>query len=343
MTSTTDNEAGGAPRLPEQLREFLSSFNSSWNPGYIGLFWVAVIPVYILWSVTATGGVARAVVMTLAALLFLAVSCLVSGAAGWKYGQKRPLTLRQSLRLFRARARSLFLAVLFTPLAVSVLLAVLSLGCLVALIPGVGKTLAVIWLVVAGLPLGAIVGCLLLLGVPAVFLMVPAAALDFPDPFDVASRAISYVRGRPLSFLVLLAFSVVRGLFAALLTAVFVFLVAATLLTVYRLSSFQFGWDCEAFREALSVWPLSSLSSLCSCCDALPGVDAARLPDASSTVDFPRALTFALDLVGCLVPASFLATLSSSSSRVYLYLRWRFDQEPPSALVRPDETFQWDE
>jgi hypothetical protein len=329
MTSKPESHGGTAPPLLDFLKDFVQAFNTSWRPGSIGLFWLALIPGYVIHRLLGPeSATLQLMVGVVEVTVFLAIGCMVAGTAGWEYGQRRPLTLRQSGRLLRARARSLYLAILFAPLAVATLIFILALGSLVSLIPaGIGDVLAVIWLVVVGLPAGAVAACVLLLGVPAIFLMVPAAALDFPDPFDVASRAISYVRGRCGTFLVLLTLSLLRALFAALLTAVFVLILSWTVVTAYRLGSFQFGWDFPGgeFRGLYApfAWAIEFTGA--------------------AAVTVPAPLMYVLSLVACLVPASFLSALASSSARTYLYLRWIFDQEPPSALVRPDESFKWDE
>lgn len=333
ITSKTETQGGKAPSFREFVWEFFLAFDSSWRPGSIVLFWAALIPGYVVHRLLGPDqAMLHLAVGLVEVVVFLAIGCAVAGAAGWEYGQRRPLTLRQAGRMLRARARSLYLAVLFAPLATLTLVFVLSLGSLVNLIPGIGDLLAVVWLTVVGIPVGCVVSCVLLLGIPATFLMLPAAALDFPDPFDVASRAISYVRGRSGSFLILVALSGLRALFAAALTAVFVLVLSWTVITAFLLGDFNFDWVIPHFQLlqaapgeiSFYAWEI-----------AVSGADAA------STVS--PVLLYVLSVVSCLVPASFLSALASSSARTYLYLRWVFDQEPPSALVRPDESFKWDE
>ena len=45
--------------------------------------------------------------------------------------------------------------------------------------------------------------------------------------------------------------------------------------------------------------------------------------------------------LGRLVTASYLAAFVSGLSRIYLYLRWDLDKEPPSSLIQANETFDW--
>lgn len=222
------------PRLVTGLREVLRGTRSGWAPGKVALTWIPVAILSLVLAILPAGGFRTLVVLALGLALLPLTALVVSAAAGWEFGCGGRWALSRSRTLIRMRARTVLLAILFI-LAVPFLFGLIPLvgGWLLGSIPGIGEFLASVWLVFPGIPMAVLAAAWLVIATPALLLTAPAAALDFPDLFDVVSRSVSYVRRRPLKFGLFVTGSVLGSLLVAFITGLFVFTVAATLIFSY--------------------------------------------------------------------------------------------------------------
>lgn len=353
-----ETEKDTRPAGAQVLLDVLHAARGGWVPGKIGLAWLGMLPVYLI--LRAGDDVAlTAVGMVCAALVLLAVSLMLCGTAGWEYGRGGRWDLGVALSLLRARLGTLLLAVLSVVLVPAVFWAIILLGSLaLGRIPAVGPILASIWLVLAGIPLGLVGTVYGVLAVPASLLMIPAAALDFPDAFDVASRSISYVRSRPLKFGVLLVTALVGSLGAAIVTGLTVTLLALALVLAFQLGSPSGLQKVRGGERAVVERTFEALDLSATPAFVLAGIEDTSDPDTTGATEpssgggdlpsriddrLPGLLELVLAALGRVVDASFLAAFAVALSRIYLNLRWELDLEPPSALVKHDESFRWAE
>ncbi len=250
-------------------------------------------------------GAATGIAWTVFGVLAWLVGSLIAVLAAWQFGLGESLNLGEAVRLLLRRWRSVIGAPIFVSLSVAVPFGIALGGALLLReIPPVGATLAWIWTVFPGLPLNILAAGLLLLGLPAVPLILVAGAVELPFPFDAVGRGMSYVRGQPCLYLV----AVAGGFLGA-----------------------AFGSACFALFLAALV----SMVGLClgHGLDSLRGV--AGSPDAPG-----RGLVL---VAGGFLAGYAAAAAIASLTRVYLLLRWKIDGEPPGSLVKPWEEFRWEE
>lgn len=364
---TTEETRGEAPVLPAwsaAVSDVARGARGGWRFRRVFLAWLAVLAVYWLPGLPAGGvwdffggraalfflGAMRWGLVALAAVVVIGVVGMIAGTAGWEYGRSNRWTLAQCFSLLKSRCLSLYPALLSVLIIPLFLWGIVALGAAgLAWIPKVGPWLAAVGIVIPGLLLLGLGAAFLCFALPASLLLIPAAALDFPDVFDTVSRSISFVRERPLRFFVLTVTGFFASVVVAAVSATFVFIVACM-----AILSFQIGVRGEGgllastrnvVRTSLVVtdlgWPSDYRRRTLSV-DAAAADDAApEQPLAASLKRIPWILSAVLSALGRLAAASFLAAFITTISRTYLLLRWQIDGDPPSALVRYDESFSW--
>lgn len=343
----TEEKGSGAPALPgmgEVVCDVARGARGGWRFRRVFLAWLAVLAVYWLPGLGASPAAFWALA-TLAAVIVIGVAGMIAGTAGWEYGRSNRWTLAQCVSLLKSRFLSLYPAVLSVVLVPLCLWGIVALGAAgLAWIPRLGPWLASALIVVPGLLFLGLAAAFLCFALPASLLMVPAAALDFPDVFDTVSRSISFVRDRPLRFLVLTATGLLASLGAAVVSSIFVFVLAAMAILGFQVAV---GGEHEPLRSSAEVvrvslvatdlgWPSGYRDR------ALARTDPeTQTPLAESLDRIPAVLSVVLSALGRLAAASFLAAFVTSISRIYLLMRWQIDGDPPTALVRYDEKFSW--
>ncbi len=363
MTTEERREAPVLPTWSVAVSDVARGARGGWRFRRVFLAWLAVLAVYWVcaeevvdqFGVWGGGGL-----VALAAVVVIGVVGMIAGTAGWEYGRSSRWTLAQCLSLLKSRCLSLYpalLSVLIVPLFLWGIVALSAAG--LAWIPKVGPWLAAVGIVIPGLLLLGLGAAFLCFALPASLLMIPAAALDFPDVFDTVSRSISFVRERPLRFLVLTVTGFFASVVVAAVSATFVFIVACM-----AILSFQIGVRGEGGSLAITqdvVWTSLEVTDLGWPADAASFVrwalsvdDGDGAPEQTLAASLKRILatpaeilvvpwplSAVLSALGRLAAASFLAAFITTVSRTYLLLRWQIDGDPPSALVRYDENFSW--
>lgn len=336
MTDPGSRDSSGSVGLLLFLHDIAHGARGGWSPRNVLLGFVGTLPVYCLGRflqgsdesalVWLAGGVGTLV----AAVLATVALAMVAGAAGWEYARGCHFTIGESLTLVRSRARNLLCSVFSLPCAVLLFVLIIAAGTWFFGL--FAKFLAVVWLVVVGFPLSLFAAALVLLGAPALLLMLPASVLDCREAFDTVSRAMSYVRSRPVRFASGLLVGIAGALASAVVFAGFVTIVYALLVGPY-LWTVEHKSIGEALAQSLAralegfdpLWPFwDCASTLSEAADGLTGVSS-QLHAAT----------------GRLVSASFVAALMSSMARLYLLLRWEIDRDPPASLIKAQETFEW--
>ena len=329
MSDPPSRDCPGWPGQLSFLHDIAHGARGGWSPRNVLLGFIGAFPVYCLGRlleasaesalVWVVGGIGTLIVAVVVAFAL----AMIAGAAGWEYARGCHFTLGESLALVRSRAGNLLCSVFFLPCAVALFALIITAGAW--LFGLLANFLAVIWLVVVGLPLSLFSAGLILLGAPALLLMLPASVLDCREAFDTVSRAMSYVRSRPLRFACGLLAATAGAIASAAVFTVFVTIVYGLLVGTYLCAVDTVDHRCigEVLKQALEgfapLWPLAS-------------------------VDTPTGVSGWLHaVVGRLISASFVAALMSSTARLYLLLRWEIDQDPPASLMKVRETFAWAE
>jgi len=199
------------------------------------LTWKAILPAWVwLWLLLAVlrwgpsaglGFTACLALVALAAFPWLLGSAVISArhAAGLptNLGELWQGTWPRLPVLASALCFTLVVPVLFSSIALVV--------ALVGRVPVVGKWLLWAWMGTGGLLLLGFSAAWAMVGLPAALLEVGACAVEASDPMDVTTRAMSYVRRRPLGLLGALVLVVLAACLAALAFGAFVLLVAVGL------------------------------------------------------------------------------------------------------------------
>ncbi len=349
MTTEERREAPVLPTWSVAVSDVARGARGGWRFRRVFLAWLAILAVYWLPSLSAGGAWAwgRWGLVALAAVIVIGVVGMIAGTAGWEYGRSSRWTLAQCLSLLKSRCLSLYpalLSVLIVPLFLWGIVALSAAG--LAWIPKVGPWLAAVGIVIPGLLLLGLGAAFLCFALPASLLMIPAAALDFPDVFDTVSRSISFVRERPLRFLVLTVTGFFASVVVAAVSATFVFIVACMAILSFQIGVRGEGGSLAITRDVVRTslvvtdlgWPSDYRRRALSVDD---GDGDPEQTLAASLKRIPWPLSAVLSALGRLAAASFLAAFITTVSRTYLLLRWQIDGDPPSALVRYDENFSW--
>ncbi len=299
------------PAAAECFAASLRGARQAWSPRFF--FPPALIALYA-WLVReslvppeagGTSGFATGAAWTSFGVLAWLAGSLIALLAAWEFGRGEALGLFEGVRLLLRRWRAVIGAPIFVALSVSVPFG-LALGgaSLLRTIPAVGGPLAWIWTILPGLPLNLLAAGFLLLGLPAMPLILVAGAVELPYPFDAVGRGMSYVRGHPSLYLVSVAGGLLGAAFGA---ACFAFLLAALVSMV----GLAMGYGLEPLRRG-----------------------AGALDGSGGTLVL---------VAGFLLAGYAAAAIIASLARAYLLLRWKVDGEPPGSLVNPGEQFQWQE
>lgn len=331
------------PTLLDCLSAVIRGARAPWSPRLLVPAWSVALVLWLGWEValprmTTSGGTGAAVLRAFAAAATVAIvwlaSALVVLISAWDFGRDARLSVAQGLRAIRARSGAILASLLFVPGAALVLFALIAGGAAaLGALPVVGGGLSMLWLALPGFPLALLLAGLLLLGVSALPLILSAAALEAPFPFDAVARGMSYVRGRPGRYFAALLCGLLAAVLETLVFACFTALTLTALLAAHRAGDIArsgigalSGLGSDLLRAATFVdpcWPIWK-------CPPGPG-DAAAV-DLLIFGAAGRALTgFAA------------ASALSALARTYLHLRWTLDGETPAALLRPDEEFEWNE
>ncbi len=230
---------GHTPRFFTGLKEVLEGSRAAWMPAKLFVAWILVGLLSVVLQILPAGAFRDGSLILLGVITVPLCLLVLTAGSGWEFGGGARWPLSKAKILLKARAKTIFLALLFM-VAVPILFALIPLlgGWLLGRIPGIGEFLSSVWLVVLGLPFGILTAAWLILAGPAVLLTAPAAALDFPDMFDVVSRSVSYVRRRPFKFIVFILGSLISSALATLVTALFVFTLSAILIFSYLSGGF---------------------------------------------------------------------------------------------------------
>lgn len=230
-----------------------------------------------------------------------------SGAAG------KPTSLRAWLSRIRQAFPVYYTAPLFTLVVPALFLSLAWAGGVVGRAPWVGEPLRFAWSITGGLVLSVLGACWIVVGLPSITLQVPASVIEHSHAMDVASRALSYVRRRPL---LLAASWIVSAVFSILGTTLFIFFLSVVLGSLMAVNAVGDGLRPElstissqvacVWRQAAVAWPFP-----------LPWVDRLEVTSPAWTI-----------LVARLAPAFLLASLASCSACVYTTLRLAVDGTP---------------
>ncbi|MBI4583390.1 MAG: hypothetical protein HY717_05135 [Planctomycetes bacterium] len=343
----TGREEAVPARFAPFLEDLLVAARAGWTPKYLLIAWLSLLPFFVLealWQNYWTGEWLRAggagswlLFLGLALLgggWFLAGAGMVAAAAGWEYGRECRWSVAEAFGQVRRRFVTLLGSAFSIPLVLGILILPLFVGCLLlGRLPwGAGRILSVFLLATLGIPLGLMAAGFLVLGIPALLVMIPAATLDCRESFEAVSRSMSFFRARPLKFLAAAGIAAASSCAAAAATFLFLagflgFLALAYTLGTELGSLADFNQRLGGLLAALDpCWPLP-----------LGGAAAAR---AESGMGWAAVLLWGS--LGRLITASWTASFLAAMTRLYLYLRWELDQEPPSCLVRDEERFSWE-
>ncbi|MGQ9591715.1 MAG: hypothetical protein ACUVYA_15635, partial [Planctomycetota bacterium] len=229
--------------------------------------------------------------------------------------------LRDLAREVALRSSAFYLAPAGTILVPMFLAALALAGSLVARIPFAGAWLGAVWLWTGGLALGIFAGAWVLLAAPSLLVQIPAAAAEFPHAYEIVTRAMDYVRRRPL----VLAAGSLAVLGASLAgTAVFGIAVSAALAVLSSAAEIERGalpCPSQTARAVASVW-------------LDPGTWWPAGRGALAALGLPAEPSSARWLVPVAraAPAFFAASVLSGLARLYLVLRREVDGTPVSEV-----------
>ena len=282
----------------------------------------ALVPVWLwIWALDALvrllpGELAAWVVLPLVGLTGIplwAFCALLSASSA----ARKPIVLRAAIARVRRACPTFYSAPLFTVVVPALFLAVAWAGAILGRIPIVGGGLLLAWASTGGLVLSILAACWILVGLPSITLQIPASVIEHPHPMDVASRALSYVRRRPL----LLAWSSLASVAITLLaTAVFVAflsIVMGSLLTILGVGAGARPEISALGSQVAAVWRQPSVWW------PFP----APWPDRVAT-----SVPLGELLVARFAPAFLLVSLAAASARVYACMRLAIDDVPLGSM-----------
>jgi hypothetical protein len=331
------NGDGSRPALPappplgEQLAATFRGARPAWSPSSLAPLWIASMLTWLLWESDGIRSIVpRSGAVLITILLAWPPAVLVMALSAWEFGRGEKLDLRAGIGLLASRLGSAVGGPLLVVGGASVLVAAIVGGALaLAQLPVVGKALAACWCILPGVPLGLLAAGLLLLGVPALPLILAAGSVEEPFAFEVAARGMSYLRAGPTRWLALLASALAGALAGAAVFAAFAGLLAIIGILAgapgLGASDLSFPGRLEdlggELRSLLSefTWPFAGLLGL----------------------EPPRTGQPVAVVIGRSVTAFLAAAALSGLARAYLFIRWQVDGEPPGSQVRPGEEFDW--
>ena len=335
---TADRE--DLPTYAEAAAAAFRSPRQAWSPGLLLPAWILSLILWAFWEkVLPSGDLLRAGGAGISILVLWAFSCPIIAMASWHFGRGEKMAWSDSLAILRSRWVAVFGGPLFAPTAALVIAAPL-LGGAFALgtIPWAGKFLAAAWIILPGMVLALLAAGILLLGIPALPLILAAGCLEGPFLFDAASRGMSYLRSRPLKFLALLASGILGSAMGAAVFALFAATVAGLVILAAHLAvpaAAPAQWLpalLQDLRLALGAsdigWPI------------LPGILSRAGPEGAAG---GGAAVLAAVLAGRGLTAFAAVSLLCLCARIYLLLRWEIDGEPPGSQLKAREGFGWRE
>lgn len=173
---------------------------------------------------------------------------------------------------------------------------------LVGRLPVVGPWLLDVWRFAGGFPLGAFASAWIVVGGPAAVLVLAGSGIELPEPVDVTTRALSYVRRRPLG----LALGWLTGLASAVLAGV-AFAAFTTCLAVIVEGMALVGAGSRPTTSVLLERIVPAVRA---------ALEAGPLPQGVSMLTHAAVM---------LLPAFLLAALGCANARVYTWVRLACD------------------
>lgn len=295
-----------------------------------------LLPVWLWWLLLAAvdgwrgaeGGAAWMTAASRALLPTLAAAGVVP-LAGWVAVFSVRLLVTDEVPLLgelhrgvRRGLGTLLFAVLVTILTPAFFLAVALCGAVLGRVPWVGGILSGLWVWTVGLLLCGLAAGWILMGVPALLLVIPASVTEFPQGFEITSRCFGYVRTRP--GYVLGGLARVLGA-AALGSLAFLLLLSLVLIFLAGLLQVRAGSlpdPVAAARSVAAVWMHPGAWWPLGCWEPGACPLARALPEPS------RWLLAA----GMLVPAFFVTSVFAGLARLYLLVRREVDRTPVGEL-----------
>jgi hypothetical protein len=341
------------PGTASYLRDVVRGARSAWRPTHLVLAWLAVLPLFAIerfWLPPreSAGGLGQwLLALVVLAALGAAIGLLgaIAGSEGWSFGRDYRMRLGEVCKLLVAQGPRVFLAAISVPVLALATLGILVGGSFVLGSLPLGHVWSLIWVIAIGVPIALVAAVLVVLGLSAVPLMMAAACLDCREAFETLTRAVSYVRARPLKAAAGYAAAVGAAALAAATLALVLSVLTGFLTLAHGIGGSREPLDASLaalgleLRGADFLWPLPA-SALGWLGAALEGLRASA-PGAQEEIG-ARAWLFPGVFLGRWVSAAFLAGFAGGLARVYLHLRWELDREPPSALVLQWETFDWE-